>query len=492
MILKAHMAGAAVEAALLGSVVAIRVSLPGTGDLAYLMLGIYALWGPTQSVKALALSFVLNMLNPGIGAEGGSEVVGRLVVVAGVVASFFLRAVFSAKSDLVHKGIVPTLLLGMMLIVHSVIVSPERDVSLLKATLWTLTTVALLRAWSRLDDNEREGLAQQIFRGLVVLMLLSLPLLASPLGYLRNDTGFQGVLNHPQVFGPAMALLGAWSCGRILESRRPPWSELAVLGASIVLVVLSEARTAGFALVLGVTIAVGVVWVRARASTKVVLPGLGSQRVRSVAILAVVLIVLGGATFAERIETYIMKRGQATSLAGAYETSRGRAIEKMLPNIQSNPLLGSGFGIASDPGDMVIKRDPVFGLPVGAAVEKGVLPVAVLEELGLLGFVAVTAWIWVFLGRVAKAGVAPLAVSITAFVLNMGEATLFSVGGLGLLSLIIMSWAHACGEAAERRVIRGGYSSWSGAGSRGLAKPTCESGRQDGQLLPRAGRSKRV
>lgn len=41
--------------------------------------------------------------------------------------------------------------------------------------------------------------------------LLSLPLLVHPLGYLRNGTGFQVILNHPQVFGPTMALLCAWA-----------------------------------------------------------------------------------------------------------------------------------------------------------------------------------------------------------------------------------------------------------------------------------------
>ncbi|BCS95592.1 hypothetical protein DSLASN_12240 [Desulfoluna limicola] len=147
----------------------------------------------------------------------------------------------------------------------------------------------------------------------------------------------------------------------------------------------------------------------------------------------------------ERIGSYISKRGEPVSFVQAYDNSRGRLINIMWDNIKYEPLQGIGFGIASVPALMIVKRDPVFHLPVSAVVEKGVLPLAVLEEVGVFGLLGVAIWGWMILGRSARAGVGTLAVSITALLLNMGESTLFSPGGLGLLLLILLSWAFANG-----------------------------------------------
>ena len=91
---------------------------------------------------------------------------------------------------------------------------------------------------------------------------------------------------------------------------------------------------------------------------------------------------------------------------------------------------------------MVISVDPVLGLPVGAAIEKGVLPLAVVEELGIPGALAVLAWIWLLVRRSIKgAGLVPLALLFTALLLNMGEMMLFSPGGMGLLMLVVIGLA---------------------------------------------------
>ena len=121
----------------------------------------------------------------------------------------------------------------------------------------------------------------------------------------------------------------------------------------------------------------------------------------------------------------------------------------MVANIADDPLRGIGFGIASEPSLMVVERDPVMGLPLGAAIEKGIAPLAVLEELGLVGAVLVAAWIIWLLRRGAVGGLAPFAVCLTALALNMGENTLFSPGGQGMLPLILFGWIYASGSSRE-------------------------------------------
>ena len=183
-----------------------------------------------------------------------------------------------------------------------------------------------------------------------------------------------------------------------------------------------------------------------------VLPGLRSKRVYLVGAVVLVGIVLAGPRLESVLTDFMSKSGRAgvNSLMAAYELSRGRLIEKMWANIQDKPIQGIGFGIASDPNSMDIKRDPVFGLASSAAIEKGVLPLAVLEEVGIIGFAAVAAWLLFLVRRSATGGILPLAVVLTVLFLNLGESTLFSPGGMGLLSLVLIGWAFACEQDTER------------------------------------------
>lgn len=431
-----------------------RLASTPTANLSYLVLAGYALIGRAQAIQALALSWLFTMLNPGLAAEATASSTGRYAVLLGAAASVFVRSrTFHSGGIHVRSVTMNTVLLGLFLVVHSLFFSPIMDVSVLKAVSWTLAMSTLIAAWLGLSPDERDRLSQQIFVGLIVLMLVSLPLLGLPVGRLRNESGFQGILNHPQAFGPTMALLGAWAMSRMLGHKPPPWSMVALTGSCLVLVVLSEARTAGLALVLGVGIAAITAPNLAGRSVYEVLPGLRSKRVYFVGMIALAGTLLAGPMLADQIDHFLSKSGrsQASDLIDAYQNSRGRKMDEMWDNIKITSWQGSGFGIASVPAEMDIGRDPILNLPVSASVEKGVLPLAVLEEVGIIGFVVVAAWIWTLLRRSSTGGIVPVTVAFTALLLNMGEATLFSPGGVGLLSLVLLGWAFACGQAASTR-----------------------------------------
>lgn len=428
--------------------IALRIASEPTAIVAYLMIATHALTGRRQAIEALALSWLFGMLNPGIAAEVAAASALRYIVLFAAAVSVLTRS--SRLRISLHAGRVTTmtLLLGLFFVAHALLFSPVVDVSVLKAVSWTLAMATLIAAWKGLSDEERAALADRIFQGLTLLMLVSVPLLALPVGYLRNGTGFQGALNHPQAFGPTMALLGAWAASRMLGERRPSWSLVLLVGACLILVVLSEARTAGFALVLAMTIAVFSISRVSGRPIRNILPGLRSRRVAFVAALAVFGAIVSAAQLEHVVTGFITKSGRSEvgSALEAYERSRGGKMDEMWENIQQHPLQGIGFGVASDPRDMDVARDPVLGLPTGAPVEKGVLPLAVFEEVGLIGFIWVAIWIFGLLHRSARGGITPFAVALTALLLNLGEATFFSPGGFGLLSLLLIGWAFASGH----------------------------------------------
>jgi len=434
------------------ALIALRVSGEAAANVSYMAVAAYALLGRMEAVQALALSWLFSMLSPGIAPEAAFASIGRYAIVATSALSVIWRAGWLRGTLRVSRVTMLTLMLGGFLVLHSLIFSPITDVSVLKAISWTVTTAALLGAWGGLAQQEQVRLTTWVFGALVGVMLLSLPLLFTPLGYLRNGTGFQGILNHPQGFGPTMALLGAWTGARMLGERNPSWALVLLAGGCLVLVVLSEARTAGLAMVLGLGAAVLLVPGLAGRRVRDMLPGLMSKRVFLAVGASAVAALMAGAMLTDRLSNFLDKRGEgAASVIDAYGQSRGPLIEDMLDNIKSGPFTGIGFGIASAPDLMMVDRDPVLGLPTGAAIEKGVLPLAVLEEIGVFGAAAVLAWLFMVVRRASRTSVAALSLVLTTLLLNFGENTFFSPGGLGLLPLILLAWAATAKPSGTSR-----------------------------------------
>ena len=432
---------------------AMRLWSSSTADIAFLLLAVYAITGRAQAIQALALSWLFSMLSVGVAPVPSMAALGRYAVLAGAAASVILRIGRGrALAGLpVKRLVLITVVLGTGMMVHALFFSAVPDVSLLKAVSWTVAVATLLSAWSGLGAEARDRLEKELFGGLVLLLLVSLPLVMTGLGYLRNGTGFQGVLTHPQAFGPAMALLAAWLASRIVAEARPPWRLVVLFGLTLVVIVLSEARTAGLGLVLGLVVAALTGRMLSRQRMRDYLPGIRSRRVQLAMGLGLLAVIAASPILGEKLGSYISKRSDTSNVLDAFDRSRGNKVDVMWENIREHPLRGIGFGVASDPFDMDIARDPVLGLPLGASIEKGVVYLAAWEELGLLGFLAVMGWLWLLVRRAARGGMTPLAVCLTALAMNFGEATLFSPSGMGMLTLILVAWAATAQRGSAGR-----------------------------------------
>ena len=419
--------------------VGVRLLPAPFADYGFVILAIYALSGRTRAVQAMAASWFLTMINPGLVMSPVSPV-GRYMVIASAALSVLLRSLQRRGSVSVRKPVLAAFLLGLFLVLHSLLVSPMVGISLLKAVSWTVAVSTAVAAWSGLSEERAQALERWLFGSMAMVVLVSLPLLASPVGFLRNGVGFQGVLNHPQALGVVVAFGGGWTLARILGQTRPSWSLVLLSGVSIVMVLLSESRTGGLGMVLGLAVAIIAASPLAGRPLRQALPGIGSARVHAVVAIAVVLSLLVWPLVVQNVGGFLTKRSSAQTLSGLYDGSRGALIDDMLSNIGEHPIRGIGFGVASTPGDMNVRYDRVFGLPVGAAVEKGVAPLAVVEELGVPGFVAVGLWLWMIIRRAALNGVESLAVISVVLAVNLGESILFSPGGTGMLTLVLLGW----------------------------------------------------
>jgi len=428
------------------SVLLLRIYSETTANLSYVVIAAYALFGRKNAILALTMSWLVTMINPGLAPETSLGAIGRYLVIFAAALSVLIRSRFVSSWQM-NPLTASTLGLGAFIILHSMIFSPMFDVSILKALSWAIAIITIFGAWTGLSDTERNLTNKILFIGLIGILALSLPLLILPQGYFRNGSGFQGILNHPQAFGPTMALLGAWAAGQSLGERRPTWLALGITALCLVMIVLSEARTAGFAMVLSVAAAAVMATLISGKQVTTVLPGLKSRRFLVVAFCVVTGAIAIVPMLMSVAADFITKSGriQAGGLLQVYELSRGAVIDAMTVNIRQTPWQGIGFGIASDPLLMSVVRDPILDLPVAASIEKGVMPLAVLEELGIVGFVLVAGWLWVLFRLCARGYVGSLAVYFTILLSNFGESVFFSPGGLGMLQLVLLGWAVSMG-----------------------------------------------
>jgi hypothetical protein len=197
------------------------------------------------------------------------------------------------------------------------------------------------------------------------------------------------------------------------------------------------------ALILALGISVVFIRIFGGQSIRSAMPALRSKRFFVLALLFLLVLIVPGSPLHGVVNDYISKSGRADvdNLLSAYQVSRAVLFEPMIANISENPILGIGFGIASDSTAMNVVRDPLFGIAISAPVEKGVMPLAILEEVGVVGFILVAIWILFLLRRAAANGIASFLVVTTMLLINLGELVLFSPGGMGMLMLILLSFA---------------------------------------------------
>jgi hypothetical protein len=76
-----------------------------------------------------------------------------------------------------------------------------------------------------------------------------------------------------------------------------------------------------------------------------------------------------------------------------------------------------------------------------ATVEKGVLPIMILEELGIPLGLLVYLWIGTLALCATRGGILPISVFAAVMLTNIAEAAFLSPGGTGLLSIVLVAWA---------------------------------------------------
>ncbi|MCC7426178.1 MAG: hypothetical protein IT557_04690 [Alphaproteobacteria bacterium] len=422
-----------------GVLVAIVASGP-TSDVAQLGLLGWALLRPLTALQALSLFLVVRNFNPGLAAHGALG--GVLSWALPLIVSLRQLPLVTAQS---LRVLGPLWLFCAVAALTSVLTSPAVTVSLMKAATLAIVAGGILIANQRLTSAETRVLGTWLRTLAVVVTGLSLATLVRPgIAHLPNSDLLNGVLSHSQALGAFLAPFAAASLAEWMLMRRSAtplrtaiW--FGILGCTL----LTASRTAVIATILGLLFSMlgGASADRRHAGAEL------RKALGMVLLLSMGLLILQFATgrVSSGVSEFVLKGGQG-SVSEAFEASRGEKISSQLHNFATSPWVGHGFGVFAE-GDPTPGVRTFMGIPVSAPVEKGVLPTAVLEETGLLGFLCLAVLIYALVAPVWRRAPHPIvAMLIACLFVNLGEAVLLSPGGMGLHIWLLIGW---CVRAAR-------------------------------------------
>lgn len=416
------------------SILAISFAIPQVEYVVVSYMSLRALKGGRYTMEAAIVVCFYILANSVFVVGATREALRYLFLLCGFLALF-------PKKNLGKISLV-TWLWGFVLFFSlvSVFVSAFPAISILKVISFFLGAYIMVKGFSQCKPYK-----VHFFRLLnaffVFIVYSSLLLFLLGYGYEANGRGFQGVFSHPQIFGPVMGVVTTWFLGLVLAQKSHSKFLYLTTAISLAFIFMSLARTGMVALLLGGGLAYLISFSRPQ-----------NHRFAGQAVKLAVGLVIAGILFAlsnpsfidDTLVSFIQKREGAqgdASFNELFNNSRGALTLTSMDNFRANPLLGIGFGVPSNVDAMegVNSIKYLWGIPVSASVEKGFLPTAILEEIGIIGGITTLAFLLIPLNKIRKRFSFPtLWLFLTAILINIGEAIFYSVGGMGFFMWLIV------------------------------------------------------
>ncbi len=250
---------------------------------------------------------------------------------------------------------------------------------------------------------------------------------------------FNGVTWHSQALGPTVATLNAFVLSDYLCNFKNRSRLYWLLLLSVpVLVYMTSSRTALFAYLISVFASVFFFMrerqVSAAKKSKVLM------NLIFFALAAVLILAMRPGGFAS-VEGFLRKTqetGQidrSDSLTESIMKSRMGLVEQGMANFRASPMIGNGFQVSEEMKEYSFSES---GMILTAPIEKGVLPVMVLEEGGIFGAILMIAFVIAVYEKYSRLRFTCFLSTFTVYLgLNSGEAAFFSTsGGGGILWMI--------------------------------------------------------
>lgn len=412
------------------------------------IMGVMIVRSPQAAFLALMLAGLGLATNGVIVPKNALWTVARLAILFVCLARFAIDLSRTRRSLVRQPYFITLIMFSTAAAICSVVSGYFLHIALLKLVSFTVGLTAVLGGVEVLRDR-RVDLTPWIMAiaGAIAINGFLILVLGGGYGLVNEGTTdlfFKGPFYHANACGPFCALLGVLLFSTWLFSPyRGRWVCLVLVVPFLYFLWLSKSRTGGAAMVAGLFFVFALTYmpaarrfVRTRLTmSRGVLVGVG-------AMLALAVFVIDLSTqgaIARGLQGFVYKYGmdeQTTILA-----SRLGPIEFSWRNFLDRPLFGLGFGTSLS--EYFVANATLFSAPI----EKGFLPTAILEEVGIFGTVPFVVFVFTLAGSLWRRRNAPgLAMLCTFLVCNLGELFIFSFGGWGLFSWMLVAAAILIGD----------------------------------------------
>jgi len=392
----------------------------------YVFLIFYALLSNEKAIKALTMGVILCFLNPGLFSGSEYSYFLRWVLLFSSACRVYLSQI--ALSWTVPKYLFYLFIFSVASTIFSLLNSYPIFVSLAKIIVFFIGFSTVLLGFEQTTNSSWRSWYFTFFSA---VLISGLPLLYMSEGYVRNSKGFQGILNHPQAYGIYMIVPTIWLTGIWLVNKKvSSIMKIIILGGWIT-IFATRSRAAILAAILGILFTVVIAFFRRPSWNKNLLMFIRKPVFIAMIFLVIIVMIFPRNIVKETIGDFIYKT--PGSIYENIYNSRGFLIERSWKNFKEHPLIGIGFGVASDKEKFIIKESKNINIPLGASTEKGFLITALLEEVGIIGTLLFLIFFIELAKPIIKYGDLPSAwLFWSAFFISFGEMVFFSPGGLGM------------------------------------------------------------
>lgn len=392
-------------------------------DLVFICLLGSSVRSDEGAIKSLALAAVLKYLNPAIYAFPQELGILGWAVFAASSARLLLTNISKTSVS------VPLFIFAFVAAALSTFTSHQPAISLLKILVFTVGAAAVIQGSISLRREESMRVRTFLLTLIATISLLSLPTFLYPnVAYNRNGTGFQGILNHPQTFGPVLVPLAVWLLvGLFFRKKEKIVLNIFIVLGLVALMIASQARTS---LVTVALCLLSVFFINLKNNNYY--KSYSISRAMKLGVFSVFFLA-AGILASDKLQTSLMSfifKRSSSNLDEAL-SSRAGGVTSQWSYFLEHPIVGNGFGVYSwgSPPEGVTY---FMGIPISAPVEKGFLPTAILEEVGVVGAVFFLFFLYKLYSHLRRHRDLRLTgVFASAIFVNIGELVFFSLGGIG-------------------------------------------------------------
>ncbi len=250
-------------------------------------------------------------------------------------------------------------------------------------------------------------------------------------GSMDGKSLFSGITMQSQFLAPTLTIVGSWLLLDLffIENGKSRL-HFALLAPLPIMLYMTRSRIGFLSMVVAISLMLFYCFPKMHVS----------HRLRAMAIsflTCIVVIIVIASFFVEANGNYVSKWIRKTDdvkqdnrvLTEAFTSSRQGLINGCMRDFQKNRLLGKGFQVIEEHRQLYAEGKITL---LSASIEKGVLPVMILGETGILGEFFFFVFLLLFFSACALRGYYASSTMFAVFLAtNMAEATFFSPGGGG-------------------------------------------------------------